>query len=393
MSPNTAHGGLLAEPVLAEEVDDGTVEGPLCEKCGAGPVDLESWCSECGYYPRLGSYVDIEAEREIEEYESATYTEPASLWESIPAWAWKVSAALAGVVAFSIAGRLLTPEDSGPRALWSFSQFLVAFLAFAAAHIWAFVKASMDDSSLGCLDMLTKPLANWGPTIRDLPQSERRLILGSSGYVGVLCAFWIVGGMNYDRLFDWGIEPGVNQKSKALPGATVVVVVVGVVVVGGGGSSEDGEIDVNDVGSGLGGGTEEEDGPKAKTDTDGDDAAAKEDKLRPHQVDCIVIGYLPDKQFPERFDALVLAANIRGQLRAVGIVRYGIPAEARAEITPRLSELSRPEPIVPCLLPTALWLEDEIRCRIRFAAWTDRQTIRNPRFDSLLIDESQPRQP
>ena len=82
----------------------------------------------------MGSYIDIEAEREIEGFESAAYTEPTSFWEAIPAWVWKLSAALVGVITVSIVGRLLTPEDSGPRALWAFAQFIVAFLAFAAAQ-------------------------------------------------------------------------------------------------------------------------------------------------------------------------------------------------------------------------------------------------------------------
>lgn len=54
--------------------------------------------------------------------------------------------------------------------------------------------------------------------------------------------------------------------------------------------------------------------------------------------------------------------------------------------------LVRPEPIVPCRLPTAIWLEDGIRCRVRFAEWSRRKTIRNARFDGLLIDESQQQQ-
>lgn len=69
----------------------------------------------------------------------------------------------------------------------------------------------MIDSRLGGMDMLTKPLAIWGPTIGELPESERRLILGSGGFTGLLCAFLVVGGMDYDRLFDWGIEPAAKK--------------------------------------------------------------------------------------------------------------------------------------------------------------------------------------
>ncbi|MCH8047525.1 MAG: hypothetical protein IID44_27840 [Planctomycetes bacterium] len=373
----------LAPPQLpledeASDDSEGTpVEGPLCEKCGAGPVDLETWCRQCGYYPRLGSCIDIEAEREIEGFKATAYTEPVPFWKLVPAWAWKLAAALVGVIAFSIVGRLITPAQSGPRALWAFAQFLVAFLVFAAAHVWAFVKASMIDSRLGGMDMLTKPLAIWGPTIGELPESERRLILGSGGFTGLLCAFLVVGGMDYDRLFDWGIEPPPPKKSKGLSGANA----------GGGGSEDDGPT-VNDVGSGSGAGTEEEDTGTGKTDADAGGAESKEDKLRPKKIDCVVIGYLPNEKSPEKFDALVLAANVRGRLRAVGIVRRGVPDEMRAEITSRFSELRCPRPIVPCHLPKAIWLKDGVRCRVRFAKWVQRKTIRNVRFDALLVDES-----
>lgn len=115
----------------------------------------------------------------------------------------------------------------------------------------------MIDSRLGGMDMLTKPLAIWGPTIGELPESERRLILGSGGFTGLLCAFLVVGGMDYDRLFDWGIEPPPPKKSKGLSGANA----------GGGGSEDDGPT-VNDVGSGSGAGTEEEDTGTGKTDSE-----------------------------------------------------------------------------------------------------------------------------
>ena len=61
----------------------------------------------------------------------------------------------------------------------------------------------------------------------------------------------------------------------------------------------------------------------------------------------------------------------------------------RLEVSGHMSQLRRAEPIVPCRLPTAVWLDDGGRCRVRFAKWTERQTIRKPRFEALLRDESQ----
>src|SRR5262249_36003698 len=99
--------------------------------------------------------------------------------------------------------------------------------------------------------------------------------------------------------------------------------------------------------------------------------AQNESELEMQTPDCVVVGYnVRAKDGSGR--ELYLASLVNGELRYVGTVEEGIPAEALEELSRRLPELKRDSAFVECP-GTAIWVKPVVACKTAFQSWTDDQ--------------------
>ena len=96
--------------------------GPRCEKCQA-PIksDVVTICRSCGWYPSLGTFVEVDPnwETEFDEPAPAKAGQPKShlrVWiDLIPRWGWIIIASVLVVVLESVVARFATPAGSTLR--------------------------------------------------------------------------------------------------------------------------------------------------------------------------------------------------------------------------------------------------------------------------------------
>jgi DNA ligase D-like protein (predicted ligase) len=108
---------------------------------------------------------------------------------------------------------------------------------------------------------------------------------------------------------------------------------------------------------------------------------------RAERLPCAIIGYLADRDGTVR--SLVLASAVEGDLRCVGRAGSGLTARMRVELTARLEDLRRSEPIVDCgpageLPGDAIWVEPELYCLVSYLEKTHNGSLRAPVFLELL---------
>jgi hypothetical protein len=208
-----------------ENVDNATIElaakwnGLSCEKCSApmksGTVSI---CRHCGWYGSLGQFVEVDRDWEACCGDDVKPTAPqvapshAQVWLNLlPRWAWIMIASSAAVVVESIVVRLATPEDSAFRTNWSLTQLVVGFIAFISAHFLNFLFAIADDADTGAIDFLLRPLKLWMKSFRNLPSRLWVANTASTGYVAAVMSIVVIGGLPYDRLWDWGFKQPPQQ--------------------------------------------------------------------------------------------------------------------------------------------------------------------------------------
>jgi hypothetical protein len=208
-----------------ENVDNAAIElaakwnGLSCEKCSA-PMksDTVSICRHCGWYGSLGQFVEVDRDWEACCGDDVKPTAPqvapshAQVWLNLlPRWAWIMIASSTAVVVESIVVRLATPEDSAFRTNWSLTQLVVGFIAFVSAHFLNFLFAIADDADTGVIDFLLRPLKLWMKAFRNLPSRLWVANTASTGYVAAVMSIVVIGGLPYDRLWDWGFKQPPQQ--------------------------------------------------------------------------------------------------------------------------------------------------------------------------------------
>jgi hypothetical protein len=329
--------------------------GEACPDCGSKtPWGGQTWCPDCGYYPRLNTRLAPEVSSP-----PAENPQPAGLLAATPQWAWALGGGVLAIAALSAVVGQSLPEEGSARMWWSLGQVAVCVIALGVAHGSAFVKALAFSTKFGPFDFLMKPIGIWQPALRELPEGAWRLWCGSWGLAGIASALVLVGGLRYSALFDdWGFKQRANKN------LVHAVTEQARQKREGGADSLQGALD---------------------------EFTGKEDEEKKKQAlakllaaDCIVVGYAKAGQ--DDFAALVLATLVDGKLRCVArISARDIPQEARAEIGPRLAGLERKDPFVETT-QTATWLEPTLMCRLRFKKWGTGDEMVDPQFESLLAD-------
>ena len=356
---HSAATAVLEMPMVnAEQPSPVTVDG--CVKCSTPRDPKIGWCPRCGYYPMLGTHVEVDPWNGVQD--GAVLAEQAEepfSWRDVPAWVWTLGGGAVVLLAISITARLVTPPDSSLRTAWALAQLAIGVFAFAIGHFGCYLFAIMDNDSLSLLDMIMKPISVWAPTVRDLPKSFRRSAAGLWGATAALLAIAVIGGIPYSALWNWGGERRVK---------TNLVQAITQQAAQAGATDEDLEGAIGDFAGKAG----------------ADDLKNKEkDIQRKRSAECLIIGFMPLGD--SDFSSLILASVSNGQLRYVGTVADGIPADVRRELNQKMREMLRTEPFVKCTLP-GVWVEPQLVCNIRFQNWTDSRKMNKPLFDQIMAD-------
>lgn len=360
-------------PNAQPAVGDAPVEAPvevveveICPNCEAERTDKSvMWCRKCGYHPTLNCVIDLVGEDLERDAAEAPPAEEAAakpsaakglalLARSVPVWVWWSGAAALAAMALGVAARFGTQPESLARLVAALAILFVGGVSTIAAHVWAYFYAVPESDRLSVADMFLRPFYVWSPTIRDVesPGIWRRPTLMAFGVVLELVGLTVVGGIPWQRIWELGpAEPAKRQLVDAIE-----------------------NIGKEDESNGA----------------DGASNAAGPTKVR---ADCVIIGYVPSvaSQFlggsddEIDFASLVLAADVRGKLRFVGVVSGGIPDEERAAIRKRLKELRRAGPIIPCSV-NATWLDPALACRVAYTRLTADSRFESVEYVKLLAE-------
>lgn len=341
--------------------------GPCCEKCHA-PLksDVVTICRQCGWYPSLGTFVEVDPDWETAVDDTAPASPQAKpshlqIWLSLlPRWAWIMIGSVAIVIAESVAVRFATTDGSWLRTKWSIGQLLIGIIAAVCCHLLNFLFQVSDNADTGMLDLFLKPLRLWSRTCSGLP---KRLWLVNTPICGIVAAIMsaaVIGGLPYDRLWDWGFKQPPKQN---LMGAVMDRVK---------------ELDSKNGADNL------EDAVKDFAGTQNTDAKdGKKDEDKPKQnSDCIILGYQVDRD--GKLSSLVLGTAYHNQLVLAGTVTPKLSDDEAQELLESLEAIKSDSPFITVNTISAFWVQPKYTCRVQSTEQRKDGRLKDPEWDQLL---------
>lgn len=346
--------------------------GPPCEKCQV-PLESEvvTLCKKCGWYPSLGIYMEVDPEWEStlsddEPAEPAPQPNHLQVWINlIPRWGWIIIGSVFAVIAESVVARLVTPSGSSLRMYWSLAQLVIGFSVAANCHVLNFLSRAADDSDIGLLDLLLKPIRLWLRTFHWLP---RRLVLVNSaacGIVAVIMSLVVIGGLPYERLWDWGF--------KAPPKQNLMGAVMDRVKELDSQGSDNLEDAVKDFA-----GTQDTTG-----DGDLNAPAIPKPEEKPRQnSDCVILGFQLDRD--GALSTLVLGTAYHNRLTFAGTVTPKLAEDEAKELVQSLQAIKSDRPLVKVSTVSAFWVRPVYTCRVTTTEQTKDGLLKSIEWDQLL---------
>ena len=352
-----------ASPVSLLDEDEEAAE--LCIKCGEPQTDPHSaWCLSCGYYPQLD--VVVELDKEVEAMAEGAPIAPAvSPLTVVPLWAWTVGLGVLAILGVSFSAWTIAPEGTQLQVLWGCGQAAGGAAIFLVAHVAAFVRASVAGDAVSFVDVVTQPLALWKFTIGKLPKSWPHIALGVWSVVASVCAVAIVGGIPYERFWDWGIEERADKQTQNAIASQMAA-----------GSGEEMSMeeamDEFAAGAGVGEITEGEEEEKKPVAT--------------KSMDCMIVGYVPSDENRTNVAEFVVASVFRGNLKFVGKVAVDLPRSQVRDVMRRLKQRETDKPAV-ANRETAVWIRPGMVCRVKYVSQSKQSgRLSGPEFDRMLAD-------
>lgn len=165
----------------------------LCHNCQSPePWGASAWCPQCGFYPKLGICIPVDAIKSAHEEEDLGDGE-------IPRWLWGLGIGSVAILIVSIVARLQVPDD-GPKTLWTIAQVSLGLFLLLASHIQAYYLSGSKNDKLGLMDMIAAPAAVWRGAFEALPDTGWLVTRGGWGLGAILCGFLVVGGLGWDEI-------------------------------------------------------------------------------------------------------------------------------------------------------------------------------------------------
>ena len=353
----------------------------VCDSCNEPwQGEADGWCLKCGYYPRFGTFVELDS-WDAEEDEAETAPNPqttyAAAFRSIPYWVWTLLGITLVIFAMSVAVRLSTTPESSVRLWWAISQLAFGLTLFGAMHLWSYLLTMTEDARFGVLDVVMRPIAVWWPAFTELPSTLPRVALGCTGFMAACCVLVIGPHLEYD------FEPpqkADNNLVKSIAQAAASQETEG--------DADDLEGAIEDF-TGKGTGMAQppgEEQKQANADLTSQVKANQTPEDKWLQTDCLVVGYIPSADNPESFRALILATKVGSQLKYVGQLREGFSSEQKRELLKDMLSIGREFPFVPADGVQANWIEPRIMLRVKFVEWDSHTRIVFPKLQQRLVD-------
>jgi hypothetical protein len=346
------------DPAVATK-QGATADGPACEKCHTPLTGKQGWCRRCGWYPRIGTFVELDPwdREDLPQPEPKTKLEVCKTL--IPKWGWMLIGGVVAILAASLVLRLILPPGN-VRFYWTIGQMGLGELVFWGAHLTCFLFATMRNDRIQLLDILLKPLVIWGTVIRELPNTFWHVAIGLWGTTAVLGGL-IVGGLADRDLLDWGGTPARYNLTKAIADRAQELAANAK-------NDKSLEESVEEFA-----GKAPEKGPEQP-----------QQKGKPQlPVDCLIVGYKPLGD--NDFSSLILAAELGSKLQIVGTVSDGFTPEMRAHLNKRMKALRQPNPFIPCKYE-GKWIRPALVCKIKAKKWSDNNRLIEPVFEEMLVD-------
>jgi hypothetical protein len=358
-----------------EELDTPSADwaGPRCEKCDA-PLKshVVTICRRCGWYASLGTFVELDPnwETDTETAEPAANAPQKShlrVWlDLLPRWSWVIIASILAVVLESIVARLATPADSWLRTAWSLGQLTAGFLIAVGCHVFNFLVCAADDADFGVLDLFLKPLKLWIRAAQNLPNRLWVTNSAACGLAAALMSVVVIGGIPYDRLWDWGFQEPVKQN---LMGAVM---------------DRAKELDSRNGADNL----EDAVGDFAGSQNVDLNADSKKPPKPRSKADCVILGYQVDRD--GRLDALFLGTAHREKLIYIGRVTPNLPDDELHTLLNSLEAIKSTKPFIP-MEADATWVQPQYACRITFGERLKGGRLRDLQWDTMLGSIGMPR--
>lgn len=361
----------VAELDVEEAIEPGedTWSGPRCEKCAA-PIksDVVTVCRQCGWYPSLGQFVEIDQdwETECDDDSQKPVDQPrpshAEVWMNLlPWWAWVLIGTVGIIVVESVAVRLLTPAAGGLRMTWSVAQLFLGLFALVACHFFTFVVAVADDAEVGALDFILKPIKLWIRAAKELPRRLWVADAALAGLIGVIMSIVVIGALPYERLWDWGFEKPPEQN---LMGAVM---------------SRMKKLESEDGADNLEGAVNDFAGSQDQLLEPG---ASKPAPPKPREtVDCVIIGYRLDAE--GKLSSLILASAFKRQLAYAGYVTPQMPEDELAELAEKLTAAKTDQPFLT-IHTSGYWVKPKYSCRVSYTKRSDSGRLLDPQWEEML---------
>jgi hypothetical protein len=246
------------------------------------------------------------------------------------------------------------------RTAWSLSQLAVGVIAAMICHVFNFLVLAADDADFGVLDLLLKPLKLWVRAVHNLPTRLWVANTAACGLAAAVLSLVVIGGIPYERLWDWGIEAPPKQE---LMGAVMDRVK---------------ELDSRNGADNL----EDAIGDFAGENGDlGDDLPKPQPEKPREKADCVILGYLVDRE--GRLDSVLLGTAHRGHLIYTGRVKPELSDEDLAALMQLLKASRRRDPFIP-IEAEGMWVEPKVTCRVSFGERQRDGRLRDIKWHSLL---------
>ncbi|QDU90150.1 hypothetical protein Pla175_35510 [Pirellulimonas nuda] len=361
---------------LPEALTDANWTGPCCEKCGAPQRDPGmTACTACGWYASLGIYVEVSREWESAMGGGPAAAPPArasvgSVLGSIPGWAWGLLATQAVVVACCVALRLATSPESDLRSAWGVGLLLGGLVLAMLCHFAAFVLVAADDPDMSVLDLVVSPLKSWIKLCHGLPRRHWLLNACVSSLVTAVCAAGIVGGIPYERLWDWGIQAPTKKN-----------LVAAIAQKGAGNKNEKQSM---------------EEAMKSFADDAAVDGYGPDGQLKPvpksaeiarKSIDGLIVGFTIGGK--GRIDELIVVTEHNKRLLYAGRVRPTLPPAELDALQLKLQANLAPRPFVT-VLGDANWVHPKFPCRLTYDRRVESGMLQGLLWDRPLAEIKMP---
>lgn len=193
-SNNGSQTPVVMKPAVAPVPDD--LE--RCEKCSA-PVEGFAVCRACGYYAKLGEFVEID--HEMEGFELEKEEEPFRL----PKWSFAMIASSVAIIAEAGSLALLLPINTIERLVVSALHMVIGFALVLVMQCRSTFLAMMDDPEVSMLDCIAFPPKAWAAVFRRLPETKAIATTFTCGATAMFCSLVILRAVPYGAIF--GGEP------------------------------------------------------------------------------------------------------------------------------------------------------------------------------------------